>query len=205
LSKIEAVRYTLRTLFVAVAMISILSYSTNGFTTYTYESARRSNVEKTPVQLSNWQLQDGREDHIGLSDFEDEWLFVDFIFTRCSTICWALGSRYAQLQRIIETESADSVKLLSVSIDPSYDSPLRLSQYRQRNKGDERMWRVARPNNAAILEQIKDEVGIRVIPDGWGGYTHSDSVHIIKNGELVRILDWDSDELFEFIKLVNQQ
>ena len=54
------------------------------------------------------------------------------------------------------------------------------------------------------LQQLINETGIKVIPDSWGGFAHSDAIHIIKQGQLHRILDWDSNELTQLVSKVEQ-
>ena len=195
MNRLEALRYSLCVVVAVLAVGAVLSYSTNGFTTFTYEAARRADVVESPVTLSNWQLEDGSGNLVGLHDFGDGLLLVDFIYTRCPTVCRALGSRYSQLQASIDSDPERSVTLLSVSIDPDFDTPGQLQNYRQRHGGQSGSWRVARPQDTSNLQQLKDDTGIRVIPDGWGGFAHSESVHVIQDGRLVGILDWDSDQL----------
>lgn len=53
---------------------------------------------------------------------------VNFIFTNCSTICPASGAMFATLQK----QSGHGVRFISVSIDPSYDTPERLAAWSKR-------------------------------------------------------------------------
>jgi len=53
---------------------------------------------------------------------------VNFIFTNCSTICPASGAMFATLQK----QSGQGVRFISVSIDPSYDTPERLAAWSRR-------------------------------------------------------------------------
>lgn len=53
---------------------------------------------------------------------------VNFIFTNCSTICPASGAMFATLQK----QSGEGVRFISVSIDPSYDTPERLAAWSKR-------------------------------------------------------------------------
>jgi len=116
--------------------IGALSWRTNNFSSFTYETNRRTSVESSPIRLSDWQLQNSDGDTVYLSELSDKTLLVDFIFTRCPTICQALGTRYQQLQHTISESGNDQIALLSISIDPTFDTPERLSAYQQRNKGN---------------------------------------------------------------------
>ena len=55
-------------------------------------------------------------------------VMVHFIFTTCTTICPVQAATFAQVQRQLGDEALD-VQMLSVSIDPEYDTPERLAEY----------------------------------------------------------------------------
>lgn len=50
---------------------------------------------------------------------------VNFIFTNCKTICPMLGGMFTNLQK----QSGRGVRMISVSIDPTVDTPHRLKQW----------------------------------------------------------------------------
>lgn len=54
---------------------------------------------------------------------------VDFVFTRCDTICPVVSARMARLQEKLADRKAESIKLVSISVDPAYDTPERLAAY----------------------------------------------------------------------------
>jgi protein SCO1/2 len=58
----------------------------------------------------------------------DQPVVVDFIYGTCTTICPILSAGYANLQRKLGTDSA-KVHLVSVTIDPEYDTPAILKEY----------------------------------------------------------------------------
>lgn len=67
---------------------------------------------------------------ISLTDLmaDDRPVLVHFIFTTCTTICPVQAATFAQVQRKLGDEAAD-VQMISVSIDPEYDSPDKLREY----------------------------------------------------------------------------
>jgi len=144
-------------------------------------------------------LQDAQGDFVRLSDWRDQTLLVGFIYTRCPSVCVALGSRYQQLQRTLQANTSTDVHLLSISIDPDWDTPARLAAYRRRHGGLRASWTVARPADAQVLDDLIQETGLRVIPDQFGGFSHSESLHWIRNGQLLRISDWRDPELEKLI------
>lgn len=174
--------------------VGVLAWRTNNFSSYTYENNRRVSVVANPVQLSDWQLQNSDGGTITLSELSDEILLVDFVYTRCPTICRALGSRYEQLQRVINSSDNHQISLLSISIDPVHDTPKQLDLYQKTYNGQKDTWHLARPVDEDALRLMISETGLRVIPDEFGGLMHSDAIHLIKNRTLKKIESWDSND-----------
>ncbi len=174
--------------------LGLLAWRTSNFSSFTYETDRRNAVEARPVQLSDWQLQSSNGKTVYLSELSDQLLLVDFVYTRCPTICRALGSRYEQLQRVINSSGNTQITLLSISIDPIYDTPQQLNSYRKRHNGLKDTWQLARPITDHAFQTIISETGLRVIPDKFGGFTHSDTIHLIENRKLTKIKPWSSTD-----------
>jgi protein SCO1/2 len=65
---------------------------------------------------------------------------VSFLFTRCDTICPITTMKMARLQEKTFDVGA-KVKLVSFSVDPTYDTPARLAEYATRYKADPSRWR----------------------------------------------------------------
>jgi protein SCO1/2 len=69
----------------------------------------------------------------------DKPVMVNFVFTTCTTICPVMTGIFAQVQKQLGPER-DDVRMISVSIDPEYDTPERLREYAKRfNAGPQ--WR----------------------------------------------------------------
>ena len=80
--------------------------------------------------------QDGnRVDIASLADASEP-VVVTFVFTTCTTICPVMTATFARLDRELGKEGA-GVKLVSVSIDPEYDTPSVLRQYADRWKASD--------------------------------------------------------------------
>jgi protein SCO1/2 len=56
---------------------------------------------------------------------------LTFIYTTCTTVCPLTSQTLAELQRKLGA-SRDSVRLVSISIDPEQDTPAKLREYAQR-------------------------------------------------------------------------
>lgn len=58
-------------------------------------------------------------------------VMLNFIFTTCTTICPVLSASFQQVQALLG-DSADGVLMISISIDPEYDTPEKLAEYAER-------------------------------------------------------------------------
>lgn len=192
----------LRTLLASLALLlsgaAALSAATDGFQAFTTETARRLAVRRHPVPTPPVALQIQSGSRISLADLRGKWLLVDFIYTRCSSYCIALGGEFAQLQDVLAQPLAQGkVQLLSISFDPLHDTPAQLTAYMQRS-GDRGLgWIAARPVESLGLVQLKQAFGITVVPDpASGGYTHNAAIHLVDpGGRLVQIFDEDAPGL----------
>lgn len=97
------------------------------------ENAR--SIEKYAVPALNMIRQDGSKVNFQADIDDGRPVMLNFIYTSCTAICPVTTQVFSQVQ---EKLGADKAKLhmVSVSIDPEYDSPVRLDAYaRKYNAG----------------------------------------------------------------------
>jgi protein SCO1/2 len=189
-------RTALLSVILAVLGWASASWLTAGFEVWTAEGARRLTVVERPVPVPAALLAGHGVSGLDLR----AWLsgkgrvtIVDFIYTRCPTVCSTLGSGFQQLQQAIAARPGDDVGLLSISFDPLHDDAARLQQYASQWRADPRHWRVVTVPDAAELKRLLDAFQVIVIADGLGGYEHNAALLIVdERGRLVRIFD-DTD------------
>ena len=82
----------------------------------------------------------GQFSHVKLSDFEDDFMFVTFIFTRCPipNMCPALI--YKQSDIATKFNNNDNLKVLTISFDHAYDTPKILERKYQILKSNNDNW-----------------------------------------------------------------
>jgi protein SCO1/2 len=182
--------------------ISAVFHVTLGFRALTSEGVRRIRVAQAPLPVSTLALLDAAGERRSLWRADPQvraWL-VTFIYTRCVSVCSALGSEFEQLQAGIS--SADGVRLASVSFDRAHDSPAALAAYAKRNHADPGRWLVAVPQTQAGLARLLKEMGVVAIDDGAGGYAHNAAIHVVTpSGRLVALFDLERhDEALAFAR-----
>jgi protein SCO1/2 len=104
---------------------------------------RRTPAPTLPVlgTLPDFRLTDQEGRPFGGAELRGYVWVAGFIFTRCPTICPAITARMGKVQhraRGIE----QGFRLVSFSVDPTYDSPTVLAAYARQHKASPRMWKM---------------------------------------------------------------
>lgn len=172
---------------------TLLGGATNGFRVWTTDAARAMEVAARPTAVPRVALVDqhGAPQFIAATPRAT---IVDFVYTRCVTLCGTLGATYQQLQTdIVRRGVAERVRLLTISFDPVWDTPERLRYYAIAMHPDPAVWTIATFPNTHEVAGVLRAFGIRVISDGAGGFVHNAALHVVNPaGQLVAILPIDA-------------
>jgi len=123
---------------------------------------------------------------------------VDFVYTRCQTVCLAMGSSFQQMQRALRERGGQGgqVRLLSISFDGSHDTPVVLQAYAARLSADPALWRFARMPDPQATQRLLADFQVVVVPDGRGDFEHNAALLLVdQKGRLVRIFDYAEQQL----------
>ncbi len=141
------------------------------------------------------------EDHTGArltrGSLEGHVTIVNFIFTRCDTVCPVTSMKMRSVQE--RTNDVPDIKLLSISVDPEHDTVPALAAYADRHGADPSRWRFAR-GETAVLREVVEKAMMQGFDD-LGGVTESGAPNITHSGHFV-LLDqrahvrgfYDSDD-----------
>ncbi len=188
---------------VAVALLTgllLIAWATDGFAVLTTDAARARNVAATPVAVPAVAVWDQRgvnmdvlHDALRTPGQPPRAIIVDFIFTRCITLCSTLAGVYQQLQREIVAQGLeDKVRLLSVSFDVEHDSPERLARQALLMGARPDVWSFVTPNSGMGRDLLLKTFGVQVVAEKNGQWQHNAALHVVNtNGDLVRIVDID--------------
>lgn len=178
---------------VLAAGLAALACETDGFRVVTSAGARQLAVERAPQRLPDMRLVDQDGAPFSLGAYRGRTVLVDFIYTRCPTVCSERGDDFANALRLIKaTASGAPVDLLSISFDLRHDDREALRLYGERFGATAPHWRIAAPADAQQLAELLRSFGVVVIPDGMGGFVHNAAVYVIDaRGRLAGILDAD--------------
>jgi protein SCO1/2 len=122
---------------------------------------------------------------------------VSFIYTRCrdASMCPLVSAKFARMQRAIGTAP---IRLLLLTLDPSYDTPAVLARYGAAYGADPRRWTFATGEPDAV-ENLAARLGINATRPVPGVVVHDEAALIIDpSGRIARIVTgatWLPDDL----------
>ena len=169
--------------------------ATHGGQSLTTETLRRQQVSESPQAIEPFDVTTHTGEKTKLSTVlaanGKVWL-VDFVYTRCQTVCSSLGSVYQQLQAQIEARGLQNkVGLLSISFDPAHDDVAALAAYAARMRMNPAVWQITSLSNWQDRRRLLDEFGIMVIPAPLGEFEHNAALHVVTGqGTLIKIIDY---------------
>lgn len=174
------------------------AWLTHDFQAWTAEGARRLEVALSPVAAPPVLVEGPSTAAQPLPQVVGDGqsvTIVDFVYTRCQTVCLSLGSTFQQLQAALRAEPDSKVRLLSVSFDPR-DTSADLQAYAARMRADARHWRFVRGADREQTQALLSAFQVVVVPDGRGDFEHNAALLVVdQQGRLVRIFDIAEQEL----------
>jgi protein SCO1/2 len=162
----------------------------------------------TPDKLSigavvpDFSLIDQLSRPVRLSGFRGNVVALNFIYTRCPLpdVCPRLSAGFARLQK--RFPGRDPV-LLSVTLDPQYDTPAVLAPYANAWRADPARWHFL-TGDLAEVQRIAGRAGIIYWPEE-GLLTHtSETAVIARDGKLVALIEgsgYSAEQLGDLIAL----
>jgi protein SCO1 len=167
---------------------------TDGLQHWTFESQRRARAEAGRLVAPPTLMRDAAgQPHTWPASGTAPVAVVDFIYTRCPSVCQSLGSTFEQLQAQLAREPLAGVRLLSISFDIEHDDAAALAAHARRHRADAAQWQLLVPANAAERDRLLRALGVVVIGDGAGGYVHNASLHVIDAAGRVRAIHNDTE------------
>ncbi len=169
---------------------------TDGFRSFTAESARVNQLINEKPQFPDVTLEDSNGRTYSFSELEDTYVFITFFYSSCPTVCVELELNMADVYtRIPKPYIGEDIVFLSISFDPERDNPATLNQYKDLFNSDGQTWRMARIPDPVELNSLLSQFGVIVIPDEYGGFAHNSAFYLVdKTGALVDVMDYTKPE-----------
>ncbi len=169
--------------------------------TQTPQAARAERLEPGST-VPNIELTDQNKKPVRLSDDKNRFTVLTFIFTRCPVpdFCPLMSSNFETLQsRLKEANLLDQVRLLSITIDPEFDTPEVLRDYGKAVGADFKNWTFATAE-PAVIDRVASAFRLFREKDGQK-LDHALATALIDpEGKVVEIWRgnaWTTDEVFD--------
>lgn len=196
----NAVRGLIVTALVTLIGISVLWWATDGLQAFTAESARRTALLGSPRDIPAAVLEDQNGHSFSLQDYRGKLLAVEFIYTRCPTLCRSLGIAFRQIRDHVPAAAlGKDFILVSISFDTVRDDTASLGEYGRAYGADGKNWRIARVRNNTELKHLLKAFGVVVIDDNMGGFEHNAAIHLLNRDGKLELIS-DIDEPLKFAK-----
>jgi protein SCO1 len=81
---------------------------------------------------------------------------IDFIFTRCAGQCPIMTARMKGVEKWLAEDGHDAVRLVSVTVDPDYDTTTVMAAFAKKFEADSSRWSFLAGSRAAIYSLARD-------------------------------------------------
>ena len=172
------------------------------------DNGQKLRLPPTPEKLAtgaavpDFTLTDQSSRPVHLADFRGQVVAINFVYTRCPLpdVCPRLCASFARLQKRFADRD---LTLLSVTLDPQYDSPEILAGYAKIWRADPARWHFL-TGGLEDVQRVAGRFGIISWPEE-GLLTHtSETAVIARDGRLVALIEgsgYTADQLGDLIAL----
>jgi len=151
-------------------------------------------------EVADFRLLDQDSHEVRLSEFRGKIVAIDFLYTRCPLpdVCPRLAATFATLQRRF---AGSDVVLLSITVDPDYDSPAVLAAYAKRWGADPTRWRFLTGDVARVAAQLGE-----VYWTDEGSIGHNSTTSIIgRDGRLKAVVEGSGYRVDQLADLITRE
>lgn len=136
--------------------------------------------------IPSFRLENQLSNLVSEEYFDDNITVVNFFFTTCPTICPDMTSELLRVQSSFPDNSR--VKILSISIDPTYDRPDVLASYAKLHGAEEDQWNFVTGDKNSIFELVRCGFILPVQEriDGADDILHSDRFILVDSQRRIR-------------------
>ncbi len=156
-------------------------------------------------KVPDFQLTNPQGQKVALSDFKGKVVMITFLYTRCPypDKCPMLETKLGQTRELMDKlDAADKFQVLSVTIDPAYDTPERLAAYSKGNDKAFPNWQFL-TGSATEVAKVAGLFGV-IYWEENGVIEHNMRTAIIapdqKLAKLLRGTDWKAGQLAATLK-----
>ena len=115
------------------------SHSGHGSHNAAAKTAGEISSDQIQIEIPDVTLRNRQDEPVSLSELLDtpQTVILNFVFTTCNAICPVMSSAFSGFGNLVGDDLGD-YRLISISIDPEFDTPEQLTAYAERHnaRGD---------------------------------------------------------------------
>jgi protein SCO1/2 len=105
---------------------------------------------------------------------------ASFFFSSCAHTCLLINAKLKVIHEKLTKKK--NIQILSITVDPKYDSIKVLSKYAKKWRDNSKQWKFVTGDSEEIFSVIKNQFKL---PGGGMAFVHSESVIVYKNGKSI--------------------
>lgn len=113
-------------------------------------------------KLSDFKLTDETGHPFSSDQMRGRVWVVDFIYTTCQAACPRMSREMGKVQQAVARD--DSVRLLSITVDPEHDNPAALTAFGKRYHADPARWHFL-TGDKALIRTLQKEASVDMDPE----------------------------------------
>jgi protein SCO1/2 len=164
-------------------------------------------VEPKPGnEIPDFKLIDQNGRRIGFHQYRGQVVVLTFIYTRCPLpdYCPLMTDNFAQIEKALKasSESKPQIQLLSVTLDPEYDTPKVLREYAAQHSEGSSQWDYATGTKDEI-KQVATYFGMQYWTEGDQVIHGLRTAIVGADGKLIKLYrgnEWKPDEIVSEIR-----
>lgn len=155
-------------------------------------------------RVPDFSLIDQNRQSVALSQFSGKVVAITFTYTHCAlpNFCFRISNSFRRLQKRFADRMGSDLVLLTITFDPTHDTPEVMAQYGKTWGADPKSWRLL-TGPPAEIDRLCNKFGISVWPDE-GLMTHSLHTFVVdRNGTLLANLEgneFTADQLGDLVQ-----
>lgn len=136
-----------------------------------------------PFDLGSFEFKESSGKTVTEAELADRVWIASFIFTRCPLSCPKISSKMRELQAKL---SGTGVQLVSISVDPDFDTTSVLSSYADRFQAEKNRWWFLTGSKKSTYDLIQDRFKLSVqnvpeskVTEGVEPITHASRLALV--------------------------
>jgi protein SCO1/2 len=171
------------------------------------EGGGASGLGSAPADLDRapaFRLTDQEGRSVALADLAGKVVLLDFVYTRCPGPCPILTGRQADVQRALPAALRARTWFVSISLDPAYDTPERLTEYARTRGADLSHWSFL-TGPVAEVDAVLAGYGVGKTRTGEADLSHFVVTFLIDGaGRIARRFVGTEDEPAELVRAIER-